>query len=208
MITVHLEVQSSSSPVSSTWNSSISFNWKWRLVWITYQKRSDLTDFLYFKVCIALLVFCLAVVTRAQFQGNWPYWGNTAWNNPAWNPYWNGYTTTPYLAPVDARFAAQPYGWNWPNGAYNRYYGQNGYFGYYGQNSVYNPTGAYGPNGLYHPANVARSPVNPWGMPWATYGGAYNNYVREPSVTGTRHIAATPGSLHIVGWGKVISWRM
>lgn len=152
-----------------------------------------------FKVYIALLVFCLAVVTRAQFQGNWPYWGNTAWNNPAWNLYWNGYTTTPYLAPVDARFAGQPYGWNWPNGAYNRYYGQNGYFGYYGQNSVYNPTGAYGPNGLYHPANVARSPVNPWGMPWATYGGAYNNYVREPSVTGTRHIAATPGSLHIVG---------
>ncbi|XP_058453833.1 uncharacterized protein LOC131431898 [Malaya genurostris] len=130
------------------------------------------------KMFIALLSLILAVAAHGSYVPSaWPshFIGWNSWNG--WND-WNGLNSWDDHSSV----AWPAYGNSWSSAAWPAA-------------SLYNKgwNGWYAPKTTVVQANVAK--VNPWGLPWGSYGHGYNNYLG--GVPAAKYIAANPGSVHV-----------
>ncbi|XP_058824508.1 uncharacterized protein LOC131685088 [Topomyia yanbarensis] len=130
------------------------------------------------KTIVALMFATLTIAAQGSYvQSVWPS-NSLGWNS--WNGLnngWSGWNSWDDHSSVAWPLAS---GRTWPSAAWPAA-------------SLYNQgwNGWYAPKTTVVQANIAK--VNPWGLPWASYGHGYNNYLGEVPTA----IAANPGAVHV-----------
>ncbi|XP_058447636.1 uncharacterized protein LOC131428019 [Malaya genurostris] len=132
------------------------------------------------KAFVALIFASLCIVAHGSYAPSvWPA-SSLGWNSwNGWNNGWNGWNSWDDHSSI----AWPAYGGNsWSSAAWPAA-------------SLYNQgwNGWYAPKTTVVQANIAK--VNPWGLPWGSYGLGYNNYLG--AVPAAKYIAANPGSVHV-----------
>ncbi|XP_058820901.1 bifunctional endo-1,4-beta-xylanase XylA-like [Topomyia yanbarensis] len=142
------------------------------------------------KLFIALLSIALAVATHGSYVPSAWSSDSLGWNSwNGWNDWnglnsWNDHSSVAWPAYGNSWSSAAWPAASWPSKSWQSTSWPSA--------SLYNK----GWNGWYAPkATVVQAKINPWGLPWASYGHGYNNYL--VGVPTAKYIAANPGATHV-----------